>query len=117
MTPKYFTLKEVSLSNHCPECYSKEGLKLTFKQGFAEHFFYKSITDNISTDLYCNTCETPIFSGMWTREIEQVVAYHRRAISPKPTNTKLTSMAWLFIGIIIVVILAIVLFATGIVAI
>ena len=44
MENKFFTLKEVELNNNCPECYSREGLQLTFKQRFVENFFYKAIT-------------------------------------------------------------------------
>ena len=40
MEGSYFTVKEVDLNNHCPECYSNEGLQLTFKQKFVENAFY-----------------------------------------------------------------------------
>ena len=34
MDPQYVTINSVSLNNNCPECYSREGLTLTFKQRF-----------------------------------------------------------------------------------
>ena len=45
MAKKFFTLKEVKLNNNCPECYSNNGLQLTFKQQFVENAFYKAITE------------------------------------------------------------------------
>lgn len=32
MDKKWITVKEVSLNNNCPECFSKDHLELTFKQ-------------------------------------------------------------------------------------
>ena len=34
MDAQYITIKTVKLNNNCPECYSKDGLELTFKQKF-----------------------------------------------------------------------------------
>ena len=31
MKEQFITIKEVRLNNNCPECFSQEGLKLTFK--------------------------------------------------------------------------------------
>ncbi len=106
MNPKYFTLKEVRLSNNCPECYSNQGLKLTFKQRFVENRFYKSITDQIINQLYCMTCDSPIFSGRWTREIEQVIDYQKRAVKPRGKSTKLKTFTWVLVvfGLVFLVI-------------
>ena len=58
---QYFTLKEVQLNNNCPECYSNDGLELTFKQKFIENMFYKAITQDTIYDMHCKTCNTDIF--------------------------------------------------------
>ena len=50
---KHITVKEVLLKNNCPECYSNDGLQLTFKQRFIETTFYKSITNDIKHILFC----------------------------------------------------------------
>ena len=85
---QYFTLKEVQLNNNCPECYSNNGLELTFKQRFTENAFYKSITEETINEMHCKTCDTAIFPVRWTNEIEQVVAYQKRAAIPKPKSER-----------------------------
>ncbi len=42
MKEKLLTIKRVSLNNNCPECYSTEGLELTFRQKLLETPFIKS---------------------------------------------------------------------------
>mgnify|MGYP001025337323 CR=1 FL=1 len=115
MDPKYFTLKEVMLSNHCPECYSNEGLRLTFKQRLDETLFYKSIVEDLKNELHCLTCNNPIYSGRWSRDIEQVIAYQERAVSPKEKSTKLKASGWLSIAFLAIIIVIIILFGLGIV--
>ena len=114
MDPKYFTLKEVRLSNNCPECYSNEGLKLTFKQQFAENYFYKSITEHLKNEMYCMTCDNPIFPGRWTREIDQVIDYQKRAVEPRAKSTKLKSLAWVLVILALVLVPLGVMFGIGI---
>ncbi|MCD2257926.1 hypothetical protein [Psychroserpens luteolus] len=111
---QYFTLKEVQLNNNCPECYSNEGLQLTFKQRFVENAFYKAITGDTTHEMRCNTCNTDIFPVRWTNDIEQVVAYQERAVNPKPKSTKLKKLAWIFIIADALLLIVVVLFVTGI---
>ncbi|WP_179343300.1 hypothetical protein [Winogradskyella ursingii] len=115
-TSKFFTLKEVSLNNNCPECYSKDGLKLTFKQKFIENIFYKSITSETINEMHCETCDTDIFPVRWTDEIEQVVNYKKRALHPKPKSIKLKPLAWVFIIVDAFLLITVILFVTGIVS-
>jgi len=103
------------LSNHCPECYSNEGLRLTFKQRFVENPFYKSIAEDLKNEIYCLSCHNTIYSGRWEKDIEQVVAYHERANSPKPKSMKMKTTAWLGIGVLIAVIVLVILFSSGII--
>ena len=114
MEAKFFTLKEVNLNNNCPECYSRDGLQLTFMQKFVENKFYKAITLQTKQKLTCNTCNTEIFPVRWTDDIEQVVAYQKRAATPKPKSFKLKRLAWILIGLDIIIITGIVLFVTGV---
>jgi hypothetical protein len=114
MDDKFFTLKEVRLNNHCPECYSREGLLLTFKQKFTENALYRAITHDTIHTLYCNSCETEIFPIRWTDEIEQVFNYQKRAAIPKPKSLKLKKLAWILIGIDLLIIVGIILFVTDV---
>ena len=111
---QYFTLKEVQLNNNCPECYSSEGLELTFKQRFVETVFYKAISEDTIEEMHCNTCNTDIFPVRWTNDIEQVVAYQQRAVQPKSKSFKLKKLAWIFIAIDFVILVVILLFVLGI---
>mgnify|MGYP000076591851 CR=1 FL=1 len=72
MSEKFITIKEVALNNNCPECYSKDGLRLTFKQKFLETNFYKSITKEVSHSIACKTCNNTIYPVQWTDDIERV---------------------------------------------
>jgi len=113
-TSQFFTLKEVKLNNNCPECYSSDGLELTFKQKLVETLFYKAITDDTINEMHCGRCNTQIFPVRWTDDIEQVVAYQQRAVRPKPKSFKLKRMAWIFIIVDVLLLIGVVLFATGI---
>jgi len=103
------------LSNHCPECYSNEGLRLTFKQRFTENAFSKSIVEDLKNEIHCLTCDNPIYSGRWTREIEQVVAYQQRATTPKATSMKIKTLSWVLAAIFILALVFSVLLALDVI--
>lgn len=112
MEAKFFTVKEVMLNNNCPECYSKEGLHLTFKQKFVENTFYKAISTDIKHKLICQTCNTEIFPVRWTDDMEQVFDYQQRALVPKAATFKLKKLTWilLVVAIALIVLLNVYLF-------
>ena len=99
MPSELLKIKSAQLNNHCPECYSNEGLELTFSQRFIENAFYKSLTNQVSTELYCQRCETSIFPVNWTEDIERVVDYHQKAFQPQPKTLKLKTLAWIIMVI------------------
>ena len=105
MAEKLITIKEVNLNNNCPECYSANGLQLTFKQKFKETNLYKSITNETTQEIECKTCNTIIYPVMWTEDIERVFNYQQKAFTAKKPSTKLKKKAWLLIaplGILII---------------
>ena len=102
MDPRFFTLREVELNNNCPECYSQDGLQLTFKQKFIENSFYKAISKETSHSLFCNICKTMIFPVRWTEDIERVFDYQQRATPPKTESLKLKTLSWILITLVIV---------------
>lgn len=114
MKTQYFTLKEVKLNNNCPECFSREGLQLTFKQKIVENVFYKAITLETKHSLYCNVCGNDIFPVSWTDDIEQVFAYQQRAATPKPKSIKLKKLAWILIVTDIIIVAVIIMYSLGI---
>ena len=99
MKEKLITIKEVSLNNHCPECFSKKGLQLSFSQKFIENTFYKSITSEIKHEITCNTCNSIIYPVRWTDDIDRVFEYQKKAFSPKKTSTYLKKISWIIIFI------------------
>lgn len=109
MSEKFITISEVALNNNCPECYSKDGLHLTFKQKFIETKFYKSITSEVKHFIECKTCNNAIYPVQWTDDIERVVAYKKRAFEPKKTSTYFKKATWIS-AITTIVIIIVVLF-------
>ncbi len=104
-TKRYITVKKVDLKNNCPECFSTNGLQLTFKQEFTETKLYKSVTDLISYDLNCKTCTTAIYPERWTDDIERVVTYQKKALTPKPVTKRFKPLFWgIIIGLVLIAI-------------
>ncbi len=105
MSEKFITIKEVVLKNNCPECYSKDGLRLTFKQKFVETKFKKSITSEIKHIISCKICNNTIYPVKWTDDIDRVFEYQQKAFVPKKTSTYLKKTTWIIIAAGIVIIL------------
>ena len=113
METKFFTLREVQLNNNCPECYSQDGLQLTFKQRFIENILYKAVSKETSYSLFCDVCKTMIFPARWTDDIELVFEYQQRASPPKPVSFKLKRLSWLLIAILIAIVITSALLVLG----
>jgi len=105
MQNKFILIKEVDLKNNCPECYSNEGLNLSFKQRFIETKFYKSITSEVKHDIKCKTCNTNIYPVQWTEDIERVVAYQKKAFTPKKASRYLKKLSRIIIGVIVALVI------------
>lgn len=105
MEDSYVTVKEVSLNNHCPECYSTDGLQLTFKQRFVENIFYKAIAKDIKHFMVCNTCNTEIFPVSWSNDLEKVFEYQERAFIPRSAAFKLKQLTWILLAVLIVLVI------------
>ncbi|RAJ14966.1 hypothetical protein [Olleya aquimaris] len=97
MSEKLITIKSVNLNNHCPECFSKTGLQITFKQRFVETAFYKSITKDVDTEMHCTVCNTKIYPSQWTDDIERVYDYQMKAFQPKKASKKYKGLFWIIL--------------------
>lgn len=107
MSNKLVDIKEVAIKNNCPECFSTERLRLKFQQKTKESKFYKSITNEIESMLNCETCNSIIYPVQWTNDIERVVAYHKKAVTPMTPSTSLKKISWLvLLGILSLFIIA-----------
>ncbi|SHI40567.1 hypothetical protein [Algibacter luteus] len=107
MTEKLIDVKNVTLKNNCPECFSKDGLRLTFKQKIKDNKFYRSITSEISHEISCNKCNSIIYPVQWTDDIELVFEYQKKAFTPKKSSTYLKKASWIAIiaGLVLVAII------------
>ncbi len=108
MSETLVTIKEVTLNNNCPECYSKDGLRLTFKQKFVETTFYKSITSKVTHKIECKTCNSIIYPVQWTEDIERVFEYQKKAFIPRKASTYLKKASWIVLVSILAIIIAII---------
>ncbi|GAB1858254.1 hypothetical protein MHTCC0001_30910 [Flavobacteriaceae bacterium MHTCC 0001] len=97
MKEAFITVKKVALKNNCPECFSNDGLQMTFKQKYFENAFQRSITNTVVTEIYCNVCNTTIYPERWTEDIERVRDYQQKAFTPKPTSRQFKKLFWGFI--------------------
>ena len=111
MIEAFVTIKEVSLNNHCPICYSKEGLWVTFKQKTVENSFYKSVTSEINHDMVCKNCNSIIYPINWTEDMERVFDYQIKAVTPRKSSTHLKKASWLAIlsGVLIAICIVVIL--------
>lgn len=115
MKHTYVYLKKELLKNHCPECFSTEGLELAFKQKHTETRFYKAITNAVVCELNCNVCNTAIFPVRWTNDIERVVDYKKKAFTPEPKSFKLKRITWIVLITLDVLIVLAILLATRVI--
>lgn len=104
MKDRYTHLKEVTLKNNCPECYSNNGLHIKFKQRIVENKFYKSITPEIEHSIICKTCNSTIYPVSWTDDLEQVFNYHQKALEPMKPSTYIKKGSWIAIIIVLLLI-------------
>ncbi|WGD36057.1 hypothetical protein [Olleya sp. YS] len=108
MSEKLVTINTVNLNNHCPECFSKEGLQITFRQRFVETALYKSITKDVSTEMYCSVCNTKIYPSQWTDDIERVYDYQMKAFQPKKASKKYKGLFWIILIVIVAIIASVI---------
>ncbi|WP_298494299.1 hypothetical protein [uncultured Algibacter sp.] len=97
MGEKLIIVKDVALKNNCPECFSKDGLRLRFKQKIKETKFYKSITSEISYEITCSTCSNIIYPVQWTDDIDRVFEYQKKTFTPKKASTYIKKTSWIII--------------------
>ncbi|AXT62215.1 hypothetical protein D1816_18230 [Aquimarina sp. AD10] len=102
MKTEYITLKETTLTNNCPECYSTDGMVLSFKQQKLKTKFLIKTKKHIIDHIECTKCENQIYPGQWTLDIERVYEYHKKTITSIPSSTKFTG---LFYSLLIIVLL------------
>lgn len=89
---EYRVIKQVPLSNNCPECFNQD-LSLTFYQKHRFGPFYHRVTPELKRELKCNTCNSVLYPVSWTEDIERSVAYYEKAVEPEKPAIR---FQWLF---------------------
>jgi len=100
---EYIVLKETTLTNNCPECYSKDSLQLSFKQQKQFSKLFITTKKDIIECLDCKKCETTIYPGRWTDDIERVYNYHKKTIQKTPSGTRFTVLFYLLVFFVVIV--------------
>lgn len=108
---KLITVKTVALKNNCPECYSNDGMLLTFKQRYIETTFYKKVTNEIKHVLSCKTCDSIIYPVQWDDHIERVFEYQKKAFTPKPTSRQFKKPAYIIFAILSLIVITAIIFS------
>lgn len=93
-------LKEVEITNNCPECFNQE-LKLSFYQKHTEGIFVKKVTNQVVHEIKCKTCFSLIYPVNWTPDIERVFDYYNKLVVPKKASTRFKPL--LFVVILLAV--------------
>ena len=106
MKTEYIILKETTLNNNCPECYATESLSLSFKQKKLFSKLYIKTKGEIIEHMDCKKCETTIFPGRWTDDIERVYQYHKKTIDLHPSGIRFTGLFYIIILVVLVLIIA-----------
>ncbi len=101
MKTEYIILKETNLNNNCPECYSTDGMVLSFKQKRLKSKLMIKTKGNIIEGIACNKCENQIFPGQWTKDIERVYDYHKKTISAKRSTMRFTALFYVLFFLIL----------------
>ncbi|WP_103069343.1 hypothetical protein [Aquimarina sediminis] len=103
MKTEYITLKEASLNNNCPECYSTDGMILSFKQQRLSSKLLVKTKSNIIECINCSKCENQIFPGQWTTDIERVYNYHKKTIPHKSGSLHFTGLFYFLVFLFLII--------------
>ncbi|WP_378186283.1 hypothetical protein ACE939_14315 [Aquimarina sp. W85] len=109
MKTEYINLKKAVLNNNCPECFATESLTLSFDQKKVTSPFVIQIRKEIIENMHCKKCDTEIFAGRYTDDIERVYQYHKKTVAPKSPSIRLRPLS--IIILIFIVLIGIVLYA------
>ena len=97
MSKKTQVLHTARLNNNCPECFSTEGLEITFTQDQKETLFFKKTSKEIPEKLFCHTCKNPIYPINWTEDIERVYDYNKKIAETNKQYLKVKPLFYIMI--------------------
>ena len=95
-TEKLVVIKEMELSNNCPECFNQD-LKLTFYQKHHYGKLFHRTTSQVTHQIQCNKCSSDIYPVKWTDDIERMFNYHQKMVTPEKFSLKFTALFYILI--------------------
>lgn len=104
MNPKEIVLKEAVLTNNCPECYATDGLQLSFLKYKQISPLAERIPKEFTSIMFCQKCQTEIYPGRFTEDIQRVYDYHRKTVLPTTSSIKLKPLFYIIIFVIVLVV-------------
>lgn len=101
---KFVLIKEASLTNNCPVCYSNTDLVLLCHQKLIKTRLYIKVTKKLTKTIQCKKCSSTIYPVDWTEDIERVFNFYDKKIEPKKPSLKFTNFFYgLLIGVVLVI--------------
>lgn len=107
------TIHTAKVTNNCPECYSTEGLELTFTQQEVQNKLFRYVRKEVKDRLYCKKCDQTIYPVKWTEDIERVHEYNRKLLQTMGLNLKILPLGWVLLTTDALLLLAIVYYLTS----
>ncbi len=94
--------QEATLSSNCPECYSNNSLLYTVFQKEVNNLWFYKRTDELSEEIVCQKCETPIYPVRYTDDIERVKAFYLKTMGTPETSFRMKAMTYITIALILI---------------
>ncbi|MEO9891450.1 hypothetical protein [Aurantibacter sp.] len=94
---KLEVIQESVITNNCPQCFNQD-MKLTFYQKHRYSKLFHKVTNEITHQVQCKTCDSFIYPIDWTPDIERIFDYKRKMVTPEKASVKYTG---LFYGLIL----------------
>lgn len=98
---KQATIKDVEITNNCPECFNQE-LRLTFYQKHTINVFFYKITGEVSHEIKCKKCYSLIYPVNWTPDIERVFEYYNKLVVPDKKSVRFTTLFYVLFLILLI---------------
>jgi hypothetical protein len=115
-TEKLVVIKEMELSNNCPECFNQD-LKLTFYQKHRFSKLFHKTTSEVTNQILCNKCGSDIYPAKWTDDIERIFNYYQKMAVPEKSSLKFTPLFYVLILVVLALIgTAVYLYLEGIIS-
>ena len=76
MAENYVKFGESKLRNNCPNCSAQDGLKFTVSNKVEDSKLRTRATKEVKGELTCSHCDSVIYPGLWTNEIDRIYLYN-----------------------------------------